>query len=454
MRIAIVGSGISGLTAGYLLHRHHQITLLEALPTLGGHTHTVQVEHAGNRWNMDTGFMVYNTRTYPLFSRLLNVLGVKTQPSDMSFGVSCERTGWEYCGSDFNSLFAQRVNLLRPRFWGMLAEILRFNRLAPRLLNEPVEPTLGQYLQAERFGTAFTELYLLPMAAAIWSADPRDILNLPARFFVRFFVNHGLLQLQDRPVWRVIIGGARNYVEALTAPWVSSIRLNSPVRRVERHASGVLVTSTGNQAEHFDQVIFATHSDQTLRILADATPAEREILSCLPYQSNRAILHTDTRLLPRSRRAWASWNYRVSRSSGQPAAVTYWLNRLQSLDAPVEFLCSLNPERDIDPRRVIRELTFEHPIFTAAGISAQARHGEISGHNRTHYCGAYWRNGFHEDGVWSAMRVARGLGVDGEAEFNLAEGPSNVTSREKAQVTTDASMKGKNPLPVYSFAGY
>jgi predicted NAD/FAD-binding protein len=413
MRIAIIGCGISGLTAALLLDHEYDVTCYEANAYLGGHTNTVPVKMAGQTHAVDTGFIVYNDRTYPHFVRLLAALEVPWQPSDMSFGLRCDETGLEYCGSSFNTLFAQRKNFWRPSFWRMLGDILRFNRAAPRLLDHPEEnPTLGEFLQAGNYSTSFVKHYIIPMGAAIWSADPRACAAMPAKFFIRFFKQHGLLQIFDRPIWRVIQGGSAVYVHKLAARLRRAPRVNTPIERVERRDGTVLITPKDGVTEAFDQVIFATHSDQALRILGDATAAEREILAALPYQTNLAVLHTDEAVMPRARLAWASWNYHRLPNAAGPVAVTYWMNRLQSLTAAQNIFVTLN-HTGIDEHKILRQIPYAHPVFTVAGQAAQARHAEISGVAfRTHYCGAYWRNGFHEDGVVSAIAVARALGIE------------------------------------------
>ncbi|MFZ1327160.1 MAG: FAD-dependent oxidoreductase [Candidatus Contendobacter sp.] len=409
MKIAIVGAGVSGLTAAWRLHRDHELVVFEAGDHIGGHTHTVDVELSGRRYAVDLGFIVFNEWTYPNFIALLEELRVPSRPTAMSFSVRCERTGLEYNGHSLNTLFAQRANLFRPSFHRMLRDILRFNREAPQLLERDADLTLGAYLRAGRYGQEFIERYLTPMAAAIWSGQPETMADMPARFFVRFFKNHGLLSVNHRPQWRVIQGGSRNYVGPLTAPFRDRIRLGCPVEWIRRDSEAVRVKPRAAAAERFDQVVIATHSDQALRLLADPTPQERDILGAIPYQENEAVLHTDSRLLPRCRRAWAAWNYHRPAQPQRRVAVTYHMNRLQGLDAPVEFCVTLNRADAIDPGRILRRVTFHHPMFTSASVRAQNRRHEIDGVRRTWYCGAYWRHGFHEDGVTSGLTVARAL---------------------------------------------
>ena len=409
MRIAIIGTGISGLSAAWALHRDHALTLFEAGDYIGGHTHTVDVEVQGRPYAVDTGFIVFNDWTYPQFIELLDRLQVASRPTQMSFSVRCARSGLEYNGENLNTLFAQRRNLFRPAFHRMIRDILRFNREAPALLEQEQDSSLDDCLRAGRYSREFIDHYILPMAAAIWSAEPAIMGQMPARFFVRFFKNHGLLSVKDRPQWRVITGGSRCYVEALVAPFRERIRLNCPVEWLRRQAGQVEIKPVGGAVEYFDQVIIATHSDQALRLLADPSAQEREILGALPYQENDVVLHTDTRLLPQRRLAWAAWNYHLPAQPRDRVAVTYNMNILQGLEAPQTFCVTLNRSDAIDPARMLYRTTYHHPVFTTAGVQAQARRAEISGVNRTWYCGAYWRNGFHEDGVDSGLAVARDL---------------------------------------------
>ncbi len=409
MKIAIIGTGISGLTAAWRLCRTHDLTLFEANDYVGGHTHTVEVEAGGQRHAVDTGFIVFNDWTYPNFIALLEQLGVASQPTTMSFSVRCERTGLEYNGESLNTLFAQRRNLFRPSFHRMIRDILRFNREAPALLDSHRDLSLDAWLREGHYSQEFTDQYILPMAAAIWSAEPGIVGEMPARFFVRFFRNHGLLSVNDRPQWRVIRGGSRTYVEALTAPFRDRIRLNCPVEWVRRHPTHVQVKPWGGPVERFDEVIIATHSDQALRLLADPATREWEILGAIPYQENEVVLHTDTHLLPRRKRAWAAWNYHLPAQPRERVAVTYNMNILQGLDTSATLCVTLNRGEAIDPAHVLYRTTYHHPVFTEAGVRAQTRRDEISGVNRTWYCGAYWRYGFHEDGVNSGLAVARGL---------------------------------------------
>jgi uncharacterized protein len=407
MRIAIVGSGISGLTAARRLCTEHEVTVFEANDYIGGHTNTIDVEAEGRRWAVDTGFIVFNDWTYPNFIALMNEIGVESQPSDMGFAVRCERTGVEYCGSSINQLFTQRRNAVSPAFWRMIRDILRFNREAPQLL-EGREDTLalGAYLARERYSARFIEHYIVPMGAAIWSTDPQSMLSFPARYFVEFFANHGLLSVNDRPQWRVIKGGSRSYIAPLVAPFADRVRLNAAVTRVLRNDFGVELVLQDGQRAQFDAVVFACHSDQALAMLGSPSDVEREVLGAIPYQPNLAVLHTDERLLPRRRKAWAAWNYHIPAERADRVSVTYNMNILQGLDAKTQFLVTLNPTMEIAPDKVIRRIVYQHPVYTPEGVAAQRRRAELMGHNRSFYCGAWWSYGFHEDGVKSGLVAA------------------------------------------------
>ncbi len=403
------------MLAAYLLHARYDVTLFESAARLGGHTHTVTVADPRGPLNIDTGFIVYNERNYPHFTRLLARLGVATQPSNMSFALRDERSGLEYQGDSINTLFAQRRNLLRPSFYRMLLDVARFYRRAPELLSvAPDALTLGEYVRQARFSDIFVQQHLIPMGAAIWSANPREFLEFPAPYFVRFCHNHGMLNFRDRPSWRTITGGSIEYLRKLTAPLADRIRLSTPVRAIRRAADRVEIVTDG-PAERFDQVVLATHSDQALALLADPAPEEREILGAMRYQPNETTLHTDTSVLPRTRRAWASWNYHVPASPSERATITYNMNMLQTLASDQTYCVTLNRAPAIDPARVLLRLEYHHPVYTCASVAAQQRHAEISGRRRTHFCGAYWGYGFHEDGVNSALRVATGLGINVDA---------------------------------------
>ncbi len=420
MRIAIVGTGIAGNVVASRLCREHDITVFEAADHIGGHTHTHSIELEGERHEIDTGFIVFNEWTYPHFIALLDRLAVESQPSAMSFSVRNERTGLEYNGTSLNALFAQRRNLFRPSFHGMIRDILRFNREAPALLDGDDEIALGDYLRENRYSREFIEDYLIPMGAAIWSTDPERMLAFPARFFTRFFANHGMLSVDERPQWRAIRGGSARYVEMLVAPFRDRIRVATPVDSIRRLPGSVLVKPRNADTERFDHVFVACHSDEALRMLADATPLEHEVLGAIPYQRNEAVLHTDTRLLPRARLAWAAWNYHVQREANAPVALTYNMNILQTLNARETFCVTLNHTGAIHPGKVLKRLVYHHPLFTPEGIAAQRRQHEVNGACRTYYCGAYWRYGFHEDGVVSALNALEHFEKTAHAQRDLS----------------------------------
>jgi predicted NAD/FAD-binding protein len=412
MRIAIVGAGVSGMVTAHLLHPRHEIVVFEAGESAGGHANTVRVDTPEQTHRVDTGFMVFNDRNYPNFERLLRQLGVAWQRSDMSFGVSDGRGDFEYNSASPNGLFAKRAHLLTPWFHRMIADLVRFNRTARELLHgSSGDISLGQWLSDQRFSEAFVQRLIVPQVSAVWSADPHQMRSFPARFLAEFFDNHGMLGLTGRPRWRTVKGGSESYVSALVQPWRHRLRLGAAVQAIERIDDAVMVKPYGGEAERFDEVVIATHSDQALAMLADADPREHEILGAMPYQANEAVLHTDRRLLPRRRRAWASWNYHLSETPTGRATVTYHMNRLQSLKADRELCVTLNRTAAIDPQQVIRTIPYDHPVYTAEGVRAQVRRAEISGRNRTHYCGAYWGWGFHEDGVRSALAVGEHFGV-------------------------------------------
>lgn len=412
--VAVVGAGVSGLVAARLLSRAHDVTVFEANNYAGGHTNTVRVDTKDRTQWIDTGFIVFNDRNYPNFERLLRELGVAWQPSDMSFAVTDDTGDFEYASTSINGLYANRAHLATLGFHRMVAELVRFQRNARQLLQSADDgPSLGDWLEQHRHSRPFIDRLIVPLASAVWSADPEHMWSFPARFIVAFFENHGMLNLRNRPQWRTVVGGSHRYVEALVRPLGTRLRLSTPIRTIRREADHVSVTPRGGEAIRFDEVVIAAHSDQALAMLADADSLERELLGSIPYQPNEAVLHTDIRMLPRRRRAWASWNYHLAtRPPGLPT-VTYHMNRLQRLQADSEFCVTLNRTSAIDPACVIRTIGYAHPVFTREGYAAQARHGEISGRRRTHFCGAYWRWGFHEDGVVSALRVAERLGVGG-----------------------------------------
>ncbi len=410
MKIAVVGTGIAGNVASYLLAGDHDLTVFEQNDYVGGHTNTVRVEAADGPHDVDTGFIVFNEERYPNFTKLLRRLDVPSQPSTMSFSVNVEAEGFEYSN---RSLFARRRNAVSPAHWRMLADIVRFNKTSRKLLLDADDGVLlGDFLDEHRYSRAFIEHFLYPMGAAIWSADPLHMREFPARFFAQFFTNHRFLDIFGQPTWRVIRGGSKTYVEKLTAGFRDRIRTSAPVVQVRRASDHVLVVPRGGAAERFDEVILATHGDEALAILSDATPDERSILGSFRFQENIAVLHTDTRLMPRRRRAWAAWNAYVPRRPSGRVALTYDMNLLQNLTSREEYLVTLNRVEDIDPRTVLRTIRYHHPVFSRAAVLAQKQHSRISGKNRTHFCGAYWGFGFHEDGVSSALAVARHFGKE------------------------------------------
>ncbi len=427
MKIAIVGTGIAGNTVAHRLYGRHDITVFEAAGHIGGHTHTHSIFLGGEQHEIDTGFIVFNDRTYPNFLAMLEELGVASRASSMSFSVKNELTGLEYNGTSINTLFAQRRNLIRPSFHRMIRDILRFNREAPALLSGGDEIALGDYLRAGAYSRLFIGDYLIPMGAAIWSTDPKRMLDFPARYFVRFLHNHGMLSVNDRPQWRTIHGGSARYVEKLVAPFRHRILCGTPVESIRRLPDRVMLKARGREVERFDRVFLACHSDQALRMLQDASPLEREVLGAISYQRNEAVLHTDTSLLPRSRRAWAAWNYHVvpegagagGNAQPTPATLTYNMNILQGLQSRHTFCVTLNRSQAIDPRKVIKRLVYEHPLYSLAGVAAQEKQPLVNGPLGTYFCGAYWRFGFHEDGVVSALEALRHLERDEHAQRHL-----------------------------------
>jgi predicted NAD/FAD-binding protein len=412
MRIAIVGAGVSGLVAAHLLHREHEIVVYEANAYAGGHTNTIRVDTAHQTHHVDTGFIVMNDRNYPNFTRLLDHLGVARQPTRMSFSVKGEEHDFEFSGTP-RGLFCQPGNLASPRFARMIVDLLRFNRALRGLLDdEESGESMRDFLSRQRFSRAFIERLIVPQIAAVWSADPRKAGSFPARFIAEFFANHGMLGFRDRPRWSTVAGGSARYVEALTTPFRDSIRLRTPVSSVTRHNRHVEIVAAGAGRESFDQVIIATHSDQALRMLRDASERERELLGAVRYQANEAVLHTDSTLLPRRRAARSAWNFHLLREPKPLSTVTYYMNHLQRLAAEEDFCVTLNRTEAIDPAKIIRTIPYAHPMYTPSGVAAQSQHSTISGlSGRTHYCGAYWGWGFHEDGVVSALRACEPFGV-------------------------------------------
>lgn len=406
MKIAIIGGGISGLVAAYQLQDRAEVSVFEANDYIGGHTHTVDVAEGGKAHAVDTGFIVYNERTYPNFVQLLDRLGVATRDSDMSFALSDPSSGFAYAAPRLDGLFAYRRNALSPAYYRMLWDIIRFSKHGPAYLETcPDSARLQAFFDEGRYSQAFLDRYFVPMVSAIWSAGCDSVADLPARYFLHFFKNHGLMDLYDRPRWRVVAGGSRNYIAPLIAGFRERVHTHSPVRKITRHAGHVALTMPNDEELHFDHVVLGVHSNQALRMLADPSDAERDVLGAIQYQPNDVVLHTDTSILPAKRNAWASWNYRVAPGAEKRAHLTYHMNRLQSLEAKKDYLVSLNQTTAIDRDRQIDRFQYSHPAYSAAAIAAQARHAEISGVNRTHFCGAYWGYGFHEDGVKSALKA-------------------------------------------------
>jgi len=417
-KIAIIGSGISGLLSGYLLSRRHDVSVFEAGNEIGGHTATKIVTAPEGRLAVDTGFIVFNDRTYPNFLKLLAQLGVVYQPTEMGFSVACQRTGFEYSGTSFNGLFAQRKNIFNKSHWRMLKEIVKFNAVCTQLYKDnciPEDQTLGEYLQLQGYSEKFVHFYILPMVSAIWSSPVGTAAAMPLTFFVRFFHHHGLLTVTQQPQWYTIKGGSNQYLQPLTEKYKDTIYTNCPVLKVKRNPDSVSVTTALFGEQLFDEVIFACHSDQALKLLSDSSPVEYEILAAIPYQSNQVVLHSDIHLLPKLRRSWASWNYVLlnhgeADSVSESVALTYNMNILQKLNSATTFCVTVNAGKAVAPEKIYGEYQYSHPMFTRESVAAQARWAEISGVNHTHFCGAYWRNGFHEDGVVSAIRVAEMLG--------------------------------------------
>ena len=412
--VAVIGAGISGMAAAYFLSRRHRVHLFEQERRLGGHTNTVVVDTASGSVALDTGFLVHNDRTYPNLVRLFGELGVATHDSDMSFAVSCRRTGLEYSSRGANGFFAQRRNLFAPSHLSLLGEIVRFNREAPALLGSPDadRETLGDFLESRRFGDAFTHRYLFPMASAIWSTSLDAIKSFPALTLIRFFDNHGLLSLHAQPTWKVVARGSHTYIPRLMAQVSGDVHEGAPIQTVRRSPSGVTVAFRDRPPMTFDEVVFACHGDRVLSLLADPSDRERDVFTNFTTTTNVAWLHTDASVLPVRVRARASWNYLLAADADAPPMVTYDLNRLQGLTTREQYCVTLNPDGQIDEGRVLRRFVYRHPLYTREAIRAQQRWADVSGVNRTHYCGAYWSYGFHEDGLNSALRVATALGVE------------------------------------------
>jgi uncharacterized protein len=412
LKIAVIGTGISGMSAAWLLQQRHEVTVFERAPRLGGHSNTIDVPAEGGVIPVDTGFIVYNPVNYPNLTALFDHLRVPTKASDMSFGVSLDGGALEYSGRDLAGLFAQKRNLLRPRFLSMLRDLLRFYRDAPATAAALADPTitLGAYLRAGGYGEAFCRDHLLPMASAIWSAPPRQMLDYPAAAFIRFHANHGLLQIADRPEWRTVDGGSKVYVAKLTKGFSDRLRLDCDAVSVRRTADGVVVRDGNSNAERFDHVVLAAHADQSLALLEDADAAERSILGAFRYSRNLAVLHTDARFMPKRRAAWSSWNFIGNRDSDAAVCVTYWMNRLQSIPGAQDMFVTLNPPEPPHAGTLLHSEVYEHSIFDTAAFHAQSKVWSLQGRSNTWFCGAYFGAGFHEDGLQSGLAVAEALG--------------------------------------------
>ena len=429
MKIAIIGSGVSGLICARLLRREHEITVFEANDYVGGHTNTVDVSMGAENHSIDTGFIVFNHRTYPNFTAILDRLKVATKPTTMSFSVKCDRSGLEYNGTNLNGLFAQRGNLFSGEFLRMVRDILRFNRAGTNLRECLAEEmTVAEFVRQFGYSDAFVNRYLLPMGAAIWSCPNGVFAQFPIRFILDFYHNHGLLNIRDRPTWRVVKGGSKRYVEQLIRPFQRHIRTSCAVQSVRRNKDSVRITHAEGE-ESFDELIFACHSDQALRMLSTATPLEQRVLSAFPYTSSVATLHTDESVLPQSRRAWAAWNYRIRGDLNSRPSVTYNMNLLQGIEANQTFLVSLNQADRIDPNHELATFRYSHPAFTTERTKMQSQHENLIRRHRTSFCGAWWDAGFHEDGVNSALQVCRGFGVDNWSEAFESDHQSILSTR-------------------------
>ena len=412
MKIAIIGSGISGLTAAYLLNRKHDVTIFEANDYIGGHTHTHKVNIDGKKYSVDTGFIVYNERTYPNFIKLLDLLNVERQLSTMGFSVKSISKDYEYAGESLNSLFAKRSNIFRFGFLRMLYEMYHFGKKADSSgIGLDASVTLGDYLKKEKYSGEFINYFIIPMGAAIWSTPANKVLNMPAYFFIKFFYNHGMLEVINRPNWWVIKNGSSEYIKKIIRGFENKINLSTPVKTVARKNEGIEIQlAKKDETLKFDSVIFATHSDQALEMLENPTDTEKDILSSIPYQKNEVLLHTDSSVLPRRKLSWASWNYQLDSDPALPVVLTYNMNILQSINCKETLCVTLNDHNSVDETKILKKITYHHPLFNGKSIEAQKRKSEISGVNNTHYCGAYWRNGFHEDGVVSALDVCKDFG--------------------------------------------
>jgi predicted NAD/FAD-binding protein len=404
MKVAVIGSGISGNTLAYLLNKNHDVTLYEKEKRIGGHSHTHSIVINNRKINVDTGFIVFNKKTYPLFTSLLDNLGVKYENSNMSFSVFSKKNNFEYNGTSLNSLFSQRKNILNFKFIRMIFEILRFNKEAIKLKSKTI--LLNQYLKKNNYSEYFCDNYILPMGAAIWSSDIKTILNFPAHFFISFFKNHGMLSINDRPQWLTIKGGSQEYVKKLTSYFKNNIRLNSKIKSVVRNKDYIEIEDNQSK-EKYDYVFFACHSNEVLEILEKPTTNEVEILKALPYQQNNVILHTDSTVMPKNKLSWAAWNYNIDSQKESPVTLTYNMNILQNIKSKDDLLVTLNPKNPIPKEKIIKKLKYGHPKFSKESIFAQKNNKKISGKNRSFYAGAYWGKGFHEDGVKSAYEAVK-----------------------------------------------
>ncbi len=411
LKIAIIGSGISGLTSAYILNKKHDITIYEKNDYIGGHTHTHKIPENNKTFNVDSGFIVYNENTYPNFIRLLDLLNVERQHSNMGFSVKTSYKDFEYSGNSIGSIFAKKSNMFNPYFLNMLKSILRFNKVSIKDLDKiDASTSLIEYLKSKRFSSYFIKYYIVPMAAAIWSTSPKMILKMPALFFIKFFNNHGLLQVKNRPQWWVIKNGSKQYVKKIINQFNGNINLNTPVIKVSRNENQVIIKTKTN-SDVFDAVIFATHSDQSLRLLQDYSDDEKNILSKIKYQKNTALIHTDTSILPKRKNAWSSWNYLLNKDD-DTVTLTYNMNILQSLNASKTYCVTINDCDLVDKDKIIKKINYEHPLFTKDTIESQNNKNLINGVNNTYFCGAYWGNGFHEDGVNSALDVCKHFGME------------------------------------------
>ena len=406
MKIAIVGSGISGNSLAYTLSKEHDITLFEKNNRLGGHSHTHEIISQGKKINVDTGFIVFNKKTYPLFTKLLDELNVRYEKSDMSFSVFSKDKNFEYNGTSINTLFSQRKNIFNYKFIKMIYEIIKFNKVALTLLSAKTEISLETFLKQNNFSDYFCKNYILPMGSAIWSSNINSMLKFPAVFFVKFFNNHGMLNINDRPQWLTVTNGSKEYVEKLTASIKKNIRLNCPVKAVKRNKDSVEITSSDGN-EIFDYIFFACHSDEALKLISDPSAQEKEVLSSIPYSKNEVTLHTDESIMPNNKLTWAAWNYNIDSTNDMPIALTYNMNILQNLKTQQTILVTLNDNGNINPEKVLKKINYDHPLFSLRSVEAQKNYGIISGVNRTGFAGAYWGNGFHEDGISSAYNAIK-----------------------------------------------